>query len=131
MTIFALLFLAMAWGFVKLVKIFRTVPVSYVVKQVVSLFDKTPADLAPTWIKDNIQKSQFYFIVNTRCKAMSLNNDYINFVVLDQHHQTALLRFAATAEQAGYSLEMQARASAEFISMMWEVETSRENLFTV
>lgn len=129
MAIFTLLFLAMVWGFVKFVKIFRTVPVSYVVNQVVSLFDKTPADLVPTWIKDNIQKSQFLFVVNARCKAIGLNKDYINFILLDQHHKTALLRFAATAEQAGHSLEMQARASAEFISMMWEVETSRENLF--
>ncbi|WP_433977631.1 hypothetical protein [Erwinia sp. E_sp_B01_9] len=41
-----------------------------------------------------------------------------------------MIRFAAIAEQAGHSLEIQARAAAELISMMWEVESSRENLFS-
>ncbi|WP_338564855.1 hypothetical protein [Erwinia sp. E_sp_W01_6] len=130
MAIFTLLFLAMVWGFIKLVRLSRTAPVSKVVRQVVSLFDKAPADSKPTWSEDNLKKSQFFFLLNARCRTMGLNKDYTSFVLADKQQHTNLIRFAAIAEQAGHSLEIQARAAAELISMMWEVESSRENLFS-
>lgn len=131
MTIFALLFIAMAWGFIKIYKLSRTVTASHVARQVIALFDKTPAGDNPTWINSSIHKNKFLFILHARCKNLGMDKDFLNFMLVDQHQFTTLIRFAAIAEQAGHSLEMQAGASAEYLSMMWQVETSRENLFVI